>query len=95
MMRRFKPHYDLIGNTVRTTWVSSGAAPTSISSALIDKDETLVHSMTAVSSGGGMYYSAHTLPSSAGWYVNEWKAVIDGYPFVSRQLIKAEIVEAD
>ena len=89
-MKRF-----LTGDTVFFTWTNSGVAPSQISSALLDKDDVLVNSMTAVSSGNGHYFAPHTLPNTPGFYVNEWKWVLDSYPGRARQRVRGTTGEAD
>lgn len=74
--------------------MSSGAAPTLITSALLDRHGTCVDSVTAVSSGGGYFYSLHQLPNSAGPYANEWRAWINSYQYVDRQLVRVEDLQA-
>lgn len=90
-----KVYNELIGQTLRFSWVSSGNTPSQISSALVDKNDLVVNSMTAISSGNGFYYAVHTLPNSAGWYVNEFRAWVDSYQYVDRQMIRARTLETD
>lgn len=86
----------IAGTTLRVTFVSSGSAPTVISSALIDKSEAVVNSTAGVNSlGGGQFYAVHQLPNSPGWYINEWKATIQGNNYVERQFIRIRSMEVD
>lgn len=78
------------GSTVKLTWVSSGATASPIVSALIDKTDTAVSSVTATSSGNGHYYALHTMPDSSQWFVNRWFATVNANTYVSQQLVKAE-----
>ena len=77
------------GTTLKLTWVTSGVTPTGIVANLINNVESLVSSLTAVSSGNGHYYGLMTLPNSDAWYVNEWYAYIGVNTYVSRQLVHA------
>lgn len=85
----------IAGTTVRLTMVNSGVTPTDISCALLDKDEVLVSSMTAVSSGNGHYYAPVYVPSSWPWYVAQWIQTIDARTYVSRGLVKRNKLEAN
>lgn len=82
----------IAGTTLRATFTSSGAAPTTISSALLDSNEVVINSQSAVGSLTN-FYALHQLPSSAGWYINEWKAAIQGLNYVERQFIRIRTVE--
>lgn len=85
----------IAGTTIRTTWVSSGVAPGAISSALISGSETLISSASAVDSGGGHYYGLIDVPTSGGWYINEWIATINSRPYRNRQLVRSVRLEAE
>ena len=80
----------LVEDTVRATWVSSGTAVNcGISAALITSSgdpptEVLVSSDTATDSGNGHYFRDITLPNTAGWYLVEWRATVDGATFKDR-----------
>jgi len=76
----------LIGNTVKVTWVSSGANPTDVSLRIFDKDATLVSSSTMTESGSGVghFYHFQTLPDSPGSYVAETLAVIGSKNYKKR-----------
>lgn len=83
------PVYERIaGTTFRATYVSSGVSADLISSALIDKTETLVSSTTAVNSGNGFYYALHTLPNTPDWFVNQWISVIQASTYIDRQFVR-------
>lgn len=83
------------GSTVKVTWCNTGSVPGQISSALRDRDETLVSSVTASDSGNGFFYAYHTLPTSWGpdithyWMVQEWRAILNSVPYYDRQFIRA------
>ena len=84
------------GSTLRLTWVCSGQAPSAIHSTLYDRNDALVSSMTAVDSGGGLFYADHFLPSSKGqWYVNRWYARLNVNTYVSVQFLRALWPEVD
>ena len=79
----------IMGTTFKGTWVNSGANPSQITSALIDRTGTVVASIAAISSLNGFYFSLHTLPNTPGPYVNEWRAWVNSYPYVDRQLVRS------
>jgi hypothetical protein len=83
------------GTTFKPTFVSSGATASPISSALLTGSETLSNSLTATSSGDGHYYALHLLPTSPGWLVNQWIAVINANTYVGRQFVKVIAPEVD
>ena len=85
----------IAGTTIRTTWVSSGVTAAPICSALRSGSETLVHSAGAVDSGDGHYYALHPIPTSGGWYINEWVAQVGVNTYVNRQLVRAVRLEAE
>lgn len=78
-----------VGSTVKFTFVSSGATATAIWSAIYDKTETLVSSVTGVDSGSGHYYANHPVPSTPGLYVNKWVAQIGVNTYASAQKFRA------
>lgn len=73
------------GTTKKLTWVSSGSVPTEISCAILDRSNTIVSSITATSSGNGHYYALVNHPTTPGYYVNEWRAIIQTHEYISRQ----------
>lgn len=81
--------------TERVTWVSSGAVAGTIASTLRDRNETLVSSMAATSSGNGAYYALMTMPGSSCWLVNEWVTVINANTYVQRQFLHVLTLEVD
>lgn len=85
----------LAGTTLKAAWVNSGATASPICSALFDKDEALVSSIAATSSGNGFYYATHLLPNSTAWYVNKWYAVINANTYVDAQWVRAVRPEVD
>ena len=83
-----------VGNTVKFTWVSSGAVPASIISTILDGAESIVSSLTAVSSGDGHYYANMAAPNTPGYYVNRWNATIGANSYHSArkfQVIRTEV----
>lgn len=90
------PVVDVIaGTTLRTTWVSSGMVPTTILSSIRSGSETLVHSIAAVASGDGHFFALHPVPTSGGWYINEWIAILASNTYVDRQLIRSQRLEVE
>ena len=85
----------IAGTTLRVTWVSSGAVPSSLYSRLVSGSEAMVHSATAIDSGNGHFYAVHPVPTSGGWYINEWVGIINANTYVNRQLVRAERLEVD
>ena len=85
----------LIGDTLKSTWVNSGASPSDIRSSVFNGEETSVGSATMTSSGNGHYYAFHTIPNTPGFYVAETLATIGGYPFKRRVSFKAVKEEVD
>lgn len=85
----------LIGTTFMGTWVSSGATPSQITSALIDRTQAVISSVTATSSGGGNYFSLQQLPNTPGPLINEWVAWINSFPYKSRQLVRVNDIQVD
>jgi len=83
----------LVGDTLRATWIDSGTSPSPISAALIADSETLVSSATMTDSGNGHYYVDLTLPGTPGYYVVEYKAELNGNPYVRRRRVRAVTVE--
>lgn len=86
---------DIAGTTFRATWVSSGVTPGLISSALRDSAENIISSVQGISSGNGFYYAFHTLPTSPGWFINEWTALIgiNQNTYIKRQFIRGVFPE--
>lgn len=85
----------IAGTTLKTTWVSSGVTPSGITSAILDSQDAVVDSISATSSGNGFYFGLHTMPSSPGYYVNEWRAFINSKPYINRQLIRNMTLETN
>jgi hypothetical protein len=81
------------GTTLRATWINSGVAPSSLSSALLDSDDVAVNTFVATASGNGHYFAVHYVPTSAPWYVNRWIAFIEGNTYQHRQLVRAHKLE--
>lgn len=86
---------EYIGSTLRATFVSSGASVSPIYSALRDREDALVSSVSAVDSGNGHYYADLPLPTSACWLVNEWGGVINTNTYRRFQLVEVVKPEVD
>lgn len=86
---------EFAGGTIRTVWVNSGATAVGISSALYDRDHSLVSSVAQISSGNGHYYADIPLPNSAGNYLNKQMGVIDSNTYVRWQVVKVLAPEVD
>ena len=84
----------VVGGTVKVTLVNSGVTPSGICSALFNRSETLVDSVTATSSGNGFYYALHT-PNTPGIYVNKWFSAIGANTYVTPQYLRALAYQAD
>ena len=85
----------IVGDTIRLTWISSGALPSEIYGAIFDGAETLVSSSTMSSSGNGHYYLDVTLPDTPGYYAAELNAVINSFPYRRKIKIKGVTGEVD
>jgi hypothetical protein len=83
------------GTTFMPTFVNTGATVSPLSFQLLSGSETLVHSMSAASSGNGLYYGLHLLPTSEAWYVSQAIGVINTNTYVVRQLVRARALEVD
>lgn len=89
-------HYEIVaGSTIKLTWINSGVTPSSIACTLRDRNETLINSVAATTSGNGHYYAVVLHPGSAQWVVNEWVAVINANTYVDRQFGKVVTLEVD
>lgn len=86
---------ELIGDTIRITWVNSGVTPSAILAGVYDGDESLIDSASMVGSGLGHYYHDHTVPDTPGYYVAETLATINGKPYKNRIKYKAVKEEVD
>ena len=84
----------LVGDTVKHTFINSGATASPITSSLLSGSETIISSQTATSSGNGHYY-AMTQINTPGYYVLQWNATISGNPYKRRLRIKAYNNEVD
>lgn len=87
----------LIGDTIKITWINSGVTPTDINSAIYDGAGTLVHSATMTSSGAGHYYDFYTIPfsSSPQYYVAETLAVVNSNDYRNRKRFQTIASEVD
>lgn len=85
----------IVGTTFKGTWVSSGVTPSQITSAIIDRNKAVVSSLSAVSSMNGSFYSLHQLPTTPGFYTNEWSAWINSYQYIARQQINVIDLQVD
>lgn len=86
---------ELIGNTIKVTWINSGITPSDIFCAVYTGSETMVDSATMQSSGDGHYFHLHTAPDTPGFYVAETKATINSKPYKNRIKYKAILDEVD
>jgi hypothetical protein len=86
---------EFIGSTLRTTWVNTGASASGISSALIDRNGTLVTSASQTSSGNGHYFADLPMPLVPGNYLNEQKGVISSNTYIRYQIVKLTAPEVD
>lgn len=88
---------ELIGNTIRITWVNSGITPSALIAAIYNGDEVMVDSASMVESGSGLghYYHDHTVPDTPGYYVAETLATINSKPYKSRVKYRAVKEEVD
>lgn len=85
----------IAGTTLKLTWVSSGVTPSNLTLCLRDKDETLVSSVSPISSGNGHYFAPLYVPRSWPYYVAESIAVIDASTYVNRAIVKAQKLEVN
>jgi hypothetical protein len=83
------------GTTIMQTVVASGGTISPLSFQLLSGSETLVNSVSGVSSGNGFYYGLHLLPNSEAWYVGQMIGVINANTYVARQLVHARALEVD
>jgi hypothetical protein len=83
----------IAGTAIKLTFVSSGAVPSNITSALLDQNEVCISSLAAVGSVTN-FYALHQLPNTPGWYINEWKATIQGLNYVNRQFLRLRTLES-
>jgi hypothetical protein len=86
---------EFIGSTLRATLVCSGATISSAYSCLRDRDNTLVSSLAATSSGNGHMYADLPLPVTPQWMVNEWGAIINTNTYRRFALVEVRGVEVD
>lgn len=94
-MSRLNVVNEFIGSTLRTTVVCSGATISPLSSALYNGSETLISSISMVSSGNGFYYGDLLLPMSKQWMLNEIVGVINTNTYRRFQLIDVQKPEVD
>ena len=85
----------IAGSSLRATFRATGVTASPILSTLYSGSETLVSSVTGVSSGNGYYYAMHLMPNSAAWYVNKWFAFISPDTYVAMQYVRARKPEVD
>lgn len=96
-MSRINVIRDLIADgAAKLTWINSGAVPGALWSTIIDRNEVLVSSRSAQSSGNGHFYAVHQLPNSGNqWMVNRWFAVLNGNTYSNVQLLHVRDVQVD
>lgn len=92
---RVNAYERIAGTTFKGTWVNSGVTPSPISSALKDRSGAVVSSLAATSSGNGLYFALHQLPNSAQPLLNEWRAWVNSFEYVNRQLVNVIDVKVD
>ena len=85
----------LIGDTIKATWINSGASPTAVDHTLYSGSETAVSTVTLTDSGNGHFWGYITLPETPGFYVSETIATISSLPFKRRVRLRAKTGEAD
>ncbi len=85
----------LIGNTIRLTWISSGATPSPITAAIFTGSETLVSSVSMTDSGNGHYFADYTVSSLQGYFVYESTATINSLPYKNRTKYRTVLEEVD
>lgn len=85
----------LAGTTKQVTWVASGVTATTISTAILDREENLVSSLSMTSSGNGHYFAAVTYPNTEAYYVQVWNAVVSTKPYKDRERFKIVLSEVD
>lgn len=78
----------IAGTTLKAVAVNSGVTPDACWSALYDKTETLISSVTATSSGNGFYYAYHSLPNSDTWLINQWAQRVGVNTYAERQYVR-------
>lgn len=83
----------IIGDTIRLTWVSSGAVADQIGVTAYDSDESMVGSMSMSSSGNGHYYADYTLDNTPGYNVFQTTAWVSSYPYINRTKINKVLEE--
>lgn len=82
------------GDTQMFTWLASVAPDSAPRLSIVNSAGTVLHSASAVASGGAHYYSMFVMPQACGWYLYEWEAykTIAGsaYPFYNRGLFRVD-----
>lgn len=87
---------ELVGDTLKATWVNSTNSPSSLNCSVYDGNEILVDSAAMVDSGDGFhFYHNHTIPNTPGWYVVQTLATIGGKPYKRRFKYRAILDEVD
>jgi hypothetical protein len=86
---------ELVGDTLKVTFVNTGATVSPLVSTLLDPLENLVSSVTAIASGNGAYYALHILPGSPQWLVNRWWGVINANTYTRSQFVRVRTMETD
>lgn len=86
------------GNTIQFTWVSSTAPDSAPIVKITGINNTIINSLTSISSDSTHYYAMYTLPSSEGFYISEWNAVktvqSSAYNFVKKMVFRIEPTKA-
>ena len=84
----------LVGDTFKQTFVASGTTPSVIAASILNGAGTIVSSGAGVNSLNGHYYRNASV-NTAGYYINQWAATINGLPYIRRKRFKAVLNEVD
>lgn len=85
----------LSGDTRQFTWISSGAAASPISAAILNSADAVVSSVSMTDSGAGHYYAVMTMPNTQGYYVKETLATVNSKQYKQREKFKIILCEVD
>lgn len=86
---------EYIGSTLRATLVCSGATITNAFSCLRDRENAIVTSLAATSSGNGHMFADLPLPNTPQWMVNEWGVVLNTNTYRRFALVNVRGLEVD
>jgi hypothetical protein len=85
----------IAGTTLKATFASSGSTIGQIDMCLLDNNESVVSSVTPVSSGNGFYYAPLYVPTSLPWYVLRSRAIIGVNTYINRALVRVYQLQVD